>query len=155
MSVSKKRKRPNPRRKSLFLEGLLPLLALVVLVNTGTWVSAKDKVDPKKKVEKGLALNLNDREVGSVDSEGNVYNRYEKFIGSIDKKGNVYNISKTHIGVVDSRGEVRNQTGILLGYADEQGNIYNRLRKKVGSVKGIGGLPLIGGAARLLFFRGR
>ena len=155
MNASKMRKRPNPLRKSLFLKSLVPLLALVALVNTGTWVSAKDKVAPKKMVEKGLALNLNDREVGSVDSEGNVYNRYEKFIGSVDENGNIYNTSMTNIGVVNSRGEVRNQTGTLLGYADEQGNIYNRLRKKVGSVKGIGGLSLIGGAARLLFFRGR
>ena len=155
MNASKKKKRPNPLRKGLFLKSLVPFLALVVLVNTGTWVSAKDKVVPEKMVEKGLALNLNDREVGSVDSEGNVYNRYEKFIGSVDDKGNVYNISKINIGRVDPRGEVRNQAGTLLGYVDELGNVYNRLRKKVGSIKGIGGLTLTGGAARLLFFSGR
>lgn len=155
MNVSKKRKRPGPRTKRFFLKGIVPLLAAVFLVHNGTPVSAKEKVDSEKTVERGFALNLHGREIGSVDSEGNVYNRYEKFVGSVDKKGKVYNVSMTHIGMVDPNGEVRNQTGILLGYADEQGNIYNRLRKKVGSVDGIGGLTFIGGAARLLFFKGR
>lgn len=139
----------------LFMKGISPLLALLILVHTETPVSAKDEAAPGKTVEIGLALNLHGREIGSVDSEGKVYSRRGEFVGSVDEKGNVYNISSTHIGMVDSKGEVRNQTGTLLGYADKEGNVYNRMRKKVGSVKGIGGLTFTGGAARLLFFKGR
>ena len=65
------------------------------------------------------------------------------------------NISKANIGMVDSEGEVRNQLGTVLGFVDAQGIAYNRLRKGVGSVEGIHGLTIIGGAARLLLFRGK
>lgn len=154
MNVSKKRKRPGHRVMILFLKSIVPFLAMI-LVNTGTAVSATKEAGSEKLIEKGLVLNLAGRDIGVVDSEGNVYNRYEKFIGSIDEKGNIYNVSKIRIGTVNAGGEVRNQAGTLLGYADEQGNVYNRLGTKVGSVEGIGGLILVGGAARLLFFTGR
>ena len=155
MNTSKKAEEKRFRVRRLFFWGPVWLLAVVIVVCNGNGVSAKGKPDLKNGVERGFAHNLNGREIGSVDSQGRVYNRYEEFIGSVDGGGKVYNISMIHIGGVDPRGEVRNQIGTLLGYADEQGNVYNRFRKKVGSIEGIGGLNLIGGAARLLFFKGR
>ncbi len=155
MNTSKNIKEQGFRVKRPFPRWPVGLLVVMIIVGAGNVVSAKGKSNLKNGVERGFALNLNGREIGSVDSQGRVYNRYEEFIGSVDSDGKVYNISLTQIGGVGSRGEVMNQIGTLLGYADEQGNVYNRLRKKVGSIRGIGGLNLIGGAARLLFFKGR
>ncbi len=135
--------------------GLVMIFALTVLMDFGATVWAGDQSDLQKMSEKGTVLNLQGREIGSVDSEGKVYNRDGKFIGSVDAGGHVYNISKANIGMVDSEGEVRNQLGTVLGFVDAQGIAYNRLRKGVGSVEGIHGLTIIGGAARLLLFRGK
>jgi hypothetical protein len=102
---------------------------------------------------KNNIFNLYDSELGRVSKEGIIYNQHGRKLGSVDDEGNIYNISKINIGKVDKDGTVFNQSDTKLGSVNENGEIFNRGASRVGQVKDLKDIKLIGGAARLIFFR--
>ncbi|MFC1868773.1 5-fold beta-flower protein [Thermodesulfobacteriota bacterium] len=107
----------------------------------------------KKAAPEGNVSNLYGKAIGSVDAEGVVTNLYGRPVGSVDSNGNIFNVSKIAIGRVGADGKVSNQTGTVLFSVDIDGNIHNVSGRKVGEVKDVKDIKLIGGVARLLFIR--
>ena len=107
----------------------------------------------KKEAPECNVLNIYGKAIGSVNEEGTVTNLYGRSVGRINGKGYIFNVSKIVIGSVDDDGKVKNQAGTLLFSVDTEGNIYNVSGRKVGEVRDVKDLKLIGGAARLLFSR--
>ncbi len=105
------------------------------------------------KGEKNNIFNLYDAERGRVSEEGTVYSQHGNLLGYVDKEGIIYNISKIKIGKVELDGSVLNQSDTKLGSVNEDGEIFNVSSRKIGQVKDIKDIKLIGGAARLVFFK--
>ncbi|MFC1862679.1 5-fold beta-flower protein [Thermodesulfobacteriota bacterium] len=103
----------------------------------------------------GRVLNDHDAVLGLVKNNGQITNRFGALLGSVDDDGTIYNVSKISIGKVDPlTREVLNQSGTVLGLVTPEGDVFNNNGDKLGSVLiDSGGIILVGGAARLIFFR--
>ncbi|MBW1720593.1 MAG: hypothetical protein JRH13_01140 [Deltaproteobacteria bacterium] len=132
--------------------GLVFLFLIVLTSLEGTSLFAGEKTEGSAAAKRWDLFNLRGRVIGSVDNSGSVYNRVGVLVGTVDKDGTVYNVRRDPVARVDADGSVRSRTGNLVGFVDRDGNVYNRLRKKVGSGKGIHDTVLLGGAAQLLIF---
>jgi hypothetical protein len=130
--------------------GLISLLVGCALVMAATQARAQNNQPGPK----GNVINLYGAPVGAVDAEGTVFNAYGSKLGRVDENGNIYNVSDILIGRVFLNGVFYNQSGDFLGYGEGGGSVYNVSNIKVGSVDAGGDLILIGGAARIIFFRG-
>ena len=135
------------RAKHAGLISLLVGFALVAAVTHGR--AQREQPGPK-----GNVVNLYGAPVGAVDAQGTVFNAYGSKLGRVDENGNIYNVSDILIGRVFPNGVFYNQSGDFLGYAEGDGSVYNVSNIKVGSVDAGGDFILIGGAARIIFFKG-
>lgn len=133
---------------------LLTIAPFIILLCSFTLLYSSEQKETEQGEEKNNVFNLTDYEIGKVTEEGIVYNRYGTELGTVDEDGVIYNVSKIKIGKTEPDGNVFNQVGTKLAVVNEKGEISNRNGYKVGYVTNISNIKLIGGAARLIFFKG-
>ena len=143
-------KNPASLNKLFFLT----ITPFIILLCSFTLLYSSEQKEKDSDEGKNNIFNLSDYEIGKVTEEGIVYNRSGMVLGTVDEEGIIYNISKVKIGKTESDGNVFNQVGTKLAVVNGNGEIFNRNGYKVGYVKGISDIKLIGGVARLIFFKG-
>ena len=132
----------------LFLLVLTPFI--LALCSATAAYSSGQKGNDKGELKNNV-FTLYDQEIGRVSEDGVIYNAYGSVLGSVDKNGIIYNVSKIVIGKVEADGSVLNQAGTKLFSVNEKGEIFNVSDRKIGIVKGVSDINLIGGAARVIF----
>lgn len=141
----------NP--KGLYKLIFITTIPFIILVCGFSQLNAARQKGTEPEEIKNNIFNLYDREMGRVNKKGAVFNISQRKLGSVDKDGVIYNVSDLEIGKVEPDGSVLNQSGTKLGSVNKKGDVFNVSERKVGSVKGIEDIKLIGGAARLIFFK--
>lgn len=147
-----KRKINNP--ESLIKLIFLTIAPFIILLGSFALLYSSEQKEKEPGEEKNNVFNLNDYEIGKVTEEGIVYNRYGTELGTIDEDGVIYNVSKIEMGKTEPDGNVFNQIGTKIAVVSNNGDVSNRNGYKVGYVKNISNIKFIGGAARLIFFKG-
>ena len=81
----------NIRLHICFLVGLIFIFTITMISDFNRQTFARAKKTEEKDESKLNVLNLHGRELGLVDTDGNVFNRYGKLLGSVNtKKGIVF-----------------------------------------------------------------
>jgi len=144
----------NNNRLNLAKLVFLAVTPFLILLCSFNQLYSADRKEKDTGEEKNNVFTLYGLELGKVDEDGFVYNKFGTLLGNVDEEGIVYNISKVEIGKVKPDGSIMNQIGTRLGSVNEEGDIINISGRKIGSVKDVSNIFLVGGVARLIFFKG-